>query len=138
MFSFQCCCLAAICLRKKKKSTVTLQNMWKSKSYGKEIIKQLTYSPASTRLLPAACFRVFCPVWFYKFHITFIYIFNTALSPMRLGAAYFPCLSTRRLSARPAVHIESAPELLKKIWTLSTDFNRLWIRLTKRRRIHFM
>lgn len=26
-------------LPKEKKSTVTLQNMWKSKSYGKEIIK---------------------------------------------------------------------------------------------------
>lgn len=42
--------------RGKKKSTVTLQNMWKSKSYGKEIVKYLIYSPASTRLLSAACF----------------------------------------------------------------------------------
>lgn len=33
---------------------------------------------------------------------------------MWFGAAYFPCLSTRRLRARPAVHIESAPKLLKK------------------------
>lgn len=33
---------------------------------------------------------------------------------MWFGAAYFPCLSTSRLSARPAVHIESLPKLLKK------------------------
>lgn len=117
-----------------------LQNMWKSKSYGKQIIKYLIYSPVSTRLLSAACLSVvsLCPVWFYEFHITFIYIFNTALSPVRFGTAYFLRLSTRRLSSRPAVHIESAPKLLEKIWTLSTDFNRLWIRLTESRRIHFM
>lgn len=33
---------------------------------------------------------------------------------MWFGAAYFPCLSTRRLTARPAVHIEPAPKLLKR------------------------
>lgn len=35
-----------------------LQNMWKSKSYGKQIIKYLIYSPVSTRLLSAACLSV--------------------------------------------------------------------------------
>lgn len=60
-------------------------------------------------LLALDCFlqhvSVLHPVWFYKFHVTFIYTFTTALSPMQSDTAYFLYLSTTGLRSRTAVHI---------------------------------